>query len=82
MRIPFGTLVLFLGIGLTSCNFDRSPHREAPDARQAGRNAYRAAQAAKRDAKEVERELQHAGREFRKGWDEARTEDKSRRKKE
>lgn len=82
MRIPCIALVLFLGIGSISCNFDNRAHREGPDARKAGRDAYRAAQAARRDAKVVERELRNAGKEFREGWNEARNDDKSRRKKD
>lgn len=82
MRIPCIGLALLLGTALISCNNDNDTRREGPDARKAGRDAYRASQAAKRDAKEIERELRNAGRKFREGWDEARSEDEGRRKKQ
>ena len=77
MRISIIALVLALGIGLSSCDRDDSTRRETPEARQAGRDAYRAAQAAKRDLKEAERELEKAGKSFREGWLEAKHNDKN-----
>ncbi len=79
MRNLYIGLVLFLGIGLFSCNSDRDAARERTSARQAGRDAYRAAQSAKRDIKQAEREVEHAGKEFREGWNEERNNDKGRR---
>ena len=79
MRISGIALVLFLGIGLMSCNRDDRANGEGPKARQAGRDAYRAAQEAKRDLKKAERDIESAGKEFREGWNEAKSSDKSRR---
>jgi hypothetical protein len=76
MRISHIILVLFVAIGLVSCN--REDGREGPDAREAGRKAYRAAQSAKRDLKDAERELRNAGRQFREGWEEAKRGDRTR----
>jgi hypothetical protein len=61
-------------MGLVSCTRD---DHESPDARQAGRNAYRAAQDAKRDLKQAEHDIEKAGKEFREGWNEAKHNDKS-----
>ena len=81
MRISCLALVLIAGMGLTSCTRDHTARGTHPNARQAGREAYRASQAAKRDMKEAERDLRNAGREFREGWNEAKHDDTTRRKK-
>ena len=80
MRISGIGVTLLLGIGLISCNRDNSESRDEARARQAGRDAYHAAQTAKRDLKEAGRELQNASKAFRDGWDEARNAEKDRRK--
>jgi hypothetical protein len=74
-------LALFLGISVISCSRDHDERRDGLAAHQAGREAYRAAQAAKRDVKEAERELRNASKEFREGWNEAKQEKASGRKK-
>jgi len=81
MRTVSITFVLFMGIGLISCNFGNNDRREGPAARQAGRDAYRASREAKRDAKEAERELRNAGKEFREGWNDAQRDHANQRQK-
>jgi hypothetical protein len=81
MRTASIAFVLFMGIGLMSCNSGNNDRREGPAARQAGRDAYRASREAKRDAKEAERELRNAGKEFREGWNDAHHDDADRRQK-
>jgi hypothetical protein len=81
MRIASVALALFLGIGLISCTTDNGQSGEGPGARQAGKDAYHAAQAAKRDLKKAEQEIRKAGKSFREGWNEAKNGDKIRRDK-
>jgi hypothetical protein len=73
MRTCWIALVLTAGTGLISCNRDNhnTPEGRAT-ARQAGRDAYRAAEAAKRDAKAAARQLEHASQDFRDGWEQAK----------
>jgi hypothetical protein len=54
---------------LTGCTRDR---RGEPAARQAGREAHRAADDLKRGAEKAAAEARHAGREFREGWKEGK----------
>ena len=78
MQISRIGLTLALGFALASCNRDSRDSLDDARARQAGRDAYHAAQQAKRDLKEAGRELKSAGKAFRDGWDEARNSDKNR----
>lgn len=66
-------LMLVAGLTFTSCNRDNS--RDDPAARKVGRDAYRASEEVKRGAKKAEQELRDAGKEVRKGWNEAKHED-------
>ena len=75
MRFRIIGLAVLLGIGLAACNRGYREDHEGAAARQAGRQAYRASQAAKRDAKEAERELRNASKDFRDGWNEAKHQD-------
>lgn len=71
---------LFLAIvAINSCN--QTPRREQPNAREAGRDAYRASQKLKREAKDAAHELHDAEEQFRAGWNEASHEDNSRKDK-
>jgi hypothetical protein len=81
MRSLCIALMLFAGMALSSCTRDNRPAQQSAAARQAGRDAYRAAQAARRDAKDAARQLEHAGKDFRQGWEEAKREDGTRSRK-
>ena len=71
---------LFLAIvAINSCN--QTPRREQPNAREAGRDAYRASQKLKREAKDAAHELHNAEEQFREGWNEASREDNTRKDK-
>jgi len=78
MRLSGIILTFFLGLGLVSCNQDNRGTRQPADARQAGRDAYHAAQQAKRDLKKAEHDIERAGKNFREGWNEAKSNDKNR----
>ena len=80
MRTLYITVVL-VASGLVSCNSQDSAHRKEPPARQAGREAYRATEDIKRGAKDAAQEMRKASRELREGWNDAKHEDASRRKK-
>jgi hypothetical protein len=67
-----------LFLGLSSCQ--QAPRREEPNAREAGRQAYRASQKLKHEAKDAARQLHEAEKQFREGWTEASREDNTRRK--
>jgi hypothetical protein len=75
MRISHLSLVLAAAVGLVSCN-RTADHREEPVARQVGKEAYSASQDIKRGAKKAAKEIRKAGKEFREGWSERRTEEK------
>jgi hypothetical protein len=75
MRTSLIAVFCFVGLTLTSCNIGSAPQ---PDARQAGRDAYKASQDLKKDAKEAARQLQNASKEFREGWKEAQQRDANR----
>ena len=77
MRISWFGLLLFSSLAFTSCS--QTPRRDQPDAREAGREAYRASQKLKREAKDAANQLHDAEKEFRQGWGEASREDNSRR---
>ena len=76
MRIPVAIAFLCcFALGFNSCS--QSPRHEEPNAREAGREAYRASKDLKKDAKEAARELRDAGEKFREGWKEAQREDQN-----
>lgn len=81
MRPIYVALVLVAGTGMIGCSRDNGAGSEGPAARQAGRDAYRASRAAKQDAKQAAREVQRAGKDFQQGWNEAKHEDTTRRRK-
>ena len=71
MRIPGFTLAIFIALGLMSC--DRSDTaRQEPPARQAGREAHQASRQIRQGVQEATHDLQHAGKQFRQGWNEDR----------
>jgi len=73
MRTFFAIFLIIFGLGLVSCERDRETNRrEAPNAREAGRQAYRASQDLKRGVQNAEKDLEKATREFREGWNEAK----------
>lgn len=80
MRALNLSLIVAVALGLGGCNRGETKHDE-PAARKAGRAAYNLRQDLKRDAQEAAQELRKAGREAREGWNEAKHEDQSSRKK-
>ena len=81
MRISCIAFLVFLGLGLISCNRGDTARRDHTAARQAGQEAYRASQELKHGAKEAVHDLRDAGKDLREGWTEAKHEDSTRRKK-
>src|SRR5579871_1734210 len=69
--------LIALTVALGGCT--QAPRREEPNAREAGREAYRASQKLKREAKDAAQQLHEAEKEFREGWSEASRQDNTRR---
>jgi len=77
MREFWFTLSFLIGMSLVSCTQDNRDHRDdGAAARQAGRDAYRASQQVKDGARRAAQDLDHAGKEFREGWEEAKHNDR------
>ena len=75
MRTSLIGILVLAAETLTSCN--QTARRSEPNARQAGRDAYRATQNLKKDAKEAARQLHEAEEQFREGWSEASRENQN-----
>jgi hypothetical protein len=71
MRTFTIAIVLAFGCGLISCT-----RQDQPSARQAGRDAYDATREVKQGAKKAAHEIREAGKDFREGWAERRSESK------
>lgn len=70
MRLAAFAISIIGALGLVSC--ERDSARNTPPAREAGREAYQASKDVKRGARHAARTLEHAGKEFDKGWNEER----------
>ncbi len=74
MPIPRIACLFLALVAINSCT--QAPRRDQqPNAREAGREAYRASQKLKREAKDAAHQLHQAEEEFRQGWGEASRED-------
>jgi hypothetical protein len=78
-RIRFTMTALVLLVTLSACS--RTQRKGEQTARQVGREAYDAAQEVKRGARKAAQEIRKTGQEIREGWNEAKREDKSPKKK-
>ena len=77
MRSPWIVLAFFAALTLISCSRDDRAVRDDPAARQAGRDAYHASQEVKQGARRAADDLENATKEFRRGWSEAKHNDKT-----
>ena len=65
-----------LAMGLGACNRNEA-HRDEPPSKQAGRAAYEASQKIKEGARKAAKELNHAAKNAREGWNDAKREDRN-----
>ena len=75
------SLIFAVALGFVACNRPDSAHTDEPAARRAGKAAYNLNQDLKKDAREAAHKLRKAGKDVRDGWNEAKHEDQSGRKK-
>ena len=75
------SVIVAVALGLVACNSQESAHTDEPAARRAGKAAYTLKQDLKKDAREAADKLRKAGKDARDGWNEAKHEDQSGRKK-
>jgi hypothetical protein len=68
-------IVVLVALGLAACSRDEADRKSA--SREAGRAAYRLSEDAKHAAEKARRELRDAGKEIRRGWNEAKHEEKT-----
>jgi hypothetical protein len=75
------SLIVAVALGFAACDRRDSARTDEPAARRAGKAAYNLKQDLKKDAREAADKLRKAGKEAREGWNDAKHEDQSGRKK-
>jgi Sec-independent protein translocase protein TatA len=79
MRIPAGTLIVVVGVGLSACTREKTDSAAREVGRQAAelkQDAEKVAAQAKQAARKAGRELKRAGQEVREGWYQAHRQDR------